>query len=348
MAVNLNDLRKKYEDLKNKKSGGGGDIPFMELKEGDNLVRFLSDDEGNFYVETGYHYLRQGKEVKAIACNRLTDGSECYICDVVHELYKSKSEADKKLAKEWRAGSRIFFNIVDRADGEVKVLGAGNTIFKELLKYFADPDWGDLTDQSQGHDVVITKTGTGLDTEYSLMPKPKPSKLGVDVELHDLNNLIKLFTPSEQEALLGGASFEEVEKGRKTVTAEEEEEKPASKLAKRKSEPAPEPEEKPARRAAQKPKAPPSPEEEYADKIEQIDLDIPKAQKALNAWLADEDRTEEELDEIIAKFGKEEEEPTPPPRKAPAKQSTKPADDGGDDPLEDEIQAALAKYKKNK
>lgn len=339
MAVNLEELRKKYDDLKNKK-GGGGDVPWMTLDQGDNLIRLLSDEDGNFYQETGYHYLRNGKEVKAVTCNKLTDGTECYLCEVVHELYKSKSKADKDLAKEIKASTRVFFNVLDRSDGEAKVLGAGTMIFKEILKFFADPDWGDLTDPVAGHDLVINKTGEKLDTEYSVMPKPKPTKLGVEVELFDLSSLIKQYSVEEQEALFNGATDEDIDKMR----AKAESKKPsAAKVPERKSakpEPEPEPEVL-------------DPEAEFADKIALIDLGVPKAQKALNNWLADEDRTEEELDAIVDKFPKDDDEPAPAPVKkatavsAPKKPVAKPADDEEGE-LDAEIAAALAKFKKNK
>ena len=47
------------------------------------------------------------------------------------------------------------------------------TITQKSIKeaiYFAatDPDWGSYT----GYDFVVTKTGSGMDTSYSILPKP--------------------------------------------------------------------------------------------------------------------------------------------------------------------------------
>jgi hypothetical protein len=308
MAVDLDKIRQKYKEVKEKK-GGFDDIPWMELQQGDNLLRLVANEDGDFYFESGYHYLRNGKEVKAITCNKLTDGSECFLCDLVHELYKTKDPKDKELAKEIRSGARIFFNVIDRNDGnKLKVLGAGNMIFKEILKFFADEDWGDISDPVTGHDIVINKTGEKLDTEYTVMPKPKPTKIGVEVtDLFDLSAIPFLYTPDEQEAIFQGASEDEVRKARKGEDSD------SSKKETKQTDKKPAPT---AKKEEPKKSAPPArkprnadPEEQFADKLAQVDMDIPKASKAVANWLADEDRTEDELDQIISKWGKEEEEP---------------------------------------
>lgn len=333
MAVNLDEIRKKYEELKKKK--GGGDDNWMELQDGDNLVRFLSDEDGNFYHETGYHYIKQGKDKVAVICNRLNSGDECYLCDVVSELYKSKDKNDKELAKEIGAKPRIFFNILDREDdNKVKILGAGNMIFKDLLKYFADEDWGDLTDPKTGHDVVINKTGEKMDTVYTVMPKPKPTKMGVDdVELHDLAEIAEgsVFTNDEQERILDGTPLDDILAARKGGDKKED-----KKDKKDKKEDKPQPSRKPT------PSKKLSPEEQYHDKLCKIDLDIPKARKAMNTWLNDEDRTEEELDEIIEKYGLEDDSAGTEAGDDAEAQSSEEGD------LDDEVAKALAKFKKNK
>jgi len=329
MAVDLEKLRKKYEELKKRSSG---DADWMTLEDGDNLVRFLSDEEGNFYHETGYHYVKQGKDKVAVVCNRLDSGEPCYICDIVDSLYKSKDKSDKELAKELSAKSRIFFNVIDRSDGKVKVLGTGNQIFKELLKYFADDDWGDLTDAKTGRDVVINKSGSGLDTEYSVIPKPNTSKLKEEVELKDLSSISKPFTYEEQELVMDGMSPEDVFKRREEAESKSEPKKGTNTEESKKAPPTRKP----------KQEKPMTPEEIYADKIALIDTDIPKAVKLLNSWLEDDTRTEEELDQIIEKYGKEDTEPESSTSDGESSEESKEED------LDDAVAKALSKFKKNK
>lgn len=204
MPIDLTNLKQKYEELKTRSMGG--EVDFLKLKSGDNLVRFLCPpDSGDWCKETGYHYIKRESKVDAITCRKLTLGEECYVCDVVKDLRRSKNKADKDLAKLWSAKSRIFFNVLDRSDGKVKVLGTGVSIYKEILKYLADPDWGDITDPETGRDVIINKTGEDLSVVYSVMPKPNSKPLGVnlnELKLADFNSVVSVLSYEEQKQML--------------------------------------------------------------------------------------------------------------------------------------------------
>ena len=58
MAIDLDALRKKHEELSNP-GGSGGDFlkKFFQLKEGTNLLRILpwKDEDRQFYAETKIH-----------------------------------------------------------------------------------------------------------------------------------------------------------------------------------------------------------------------------------------------------------------------------------------------------
>jgi hypothetical protein len=45
---------------------------------------------------------------------------------------------------------------------------AGMTVYAQIRDLDMDPDWGDPT----GYDIVVTRTGTGLETKYGVIPKP--------------------------------------------------------------------------------------------------------------------------------------------------------------------------------
>lgn len=63
--------------------------------------------------------------------------------------------------------SKYIIHVIDRADGQLKLLDAGAGIFEELKKYAMNPEYGDLRE----YDVTITRKGTGwMDTEYSVTP----------------------------------------------------------------------------------------------------------------------------------------------------------------------------------
>ena len=172
------------------------------------LVSF-DDKSKDFYREAGYHYLRDGKDTKAVLCLRLTFGEPCFFCDVVSALYKTKDKKDKEVAKDLSASARIFFNAIHKDDEDkVKILAVGNQIFTQILGYIADEDWGDITHRKHGHDIVIEKVKKGekkFDIEYKVRPKPKSTSVDVsDDELFDLESILEIPTYEEQQAMYEG------------------------------------------------------------------------------------------------------------------------------------------------
>lgn len=340
MAVDLEKIRKKHEEVKQKMKSKGGN--FKDLVFGDNKQRFCSPSspDKDFYKEAGYHYIKQGKETKAILCLRLTYGEECYLCDVVKALYDSKDKSDKVLASQMRAGMRIFYNIIDRDDeNKHKVLVTGNNIFKDLLGFIGDEDWGDITHPKTGHDVTITKTKTGdnkIDVEYEVKPSPKLNEVTyTDEDLTDLDALVDrdYLTYEQQEAVFDGKDIPDEERITRNGRPATVSDKPAEK-AETTQKPAP----------SRKPKSTSGPTEEekrIMEKVVKVDLSIPKAVKAFDKWKA-EDGSEAGLDKIIEFYGIEEETVK---TETPAEQGV---EEASGDPLQAQIDAALAKFKKKK
>ena len=80
---------------------------------------------------------------------------------VISEFETFQSEYNGKLK------DRFMGYVIDRADGEIKPLTIGSSIFKALGELSVSSEYGfaDLPP----YDVLIKKTGEGLDTEYSIM-----------------------------------------------------------------------------------------------------------------------------------------------------------------------------------
>jgi len=209
MPVDIAKARKKFEEVKKRTTANEN---FMNLEDGQNVVRLLSfKDFRDWFIEVGYHYITIGKERKAVVCLQLTDGESCYFCDLRSELSKSKDTGDKALGKKLKPNMRIFCNVLNRLDGNaLKILPTGNMVFKQILSYLGDTEWGDLTDPEKGRDIVIEKTRTGsdvMDIEYSVRPKPNSSPVGVDystLELFDLEEIPDRLSYEEQKALFEG------------------------------------------------------------------------------------------------------------------------------------------------
>lgn len=216
MGLNIEKLRQKLQETQERMSrgGGNGDFKFWAPKDGRNVIRILPPKPGSedFYVEARVHY-NVGPDKKMVTCGK-TARSTCAVCDFVDALFKSGDKEDEKLAKRMRATSRYYFNVIDRSVeegqegyGEVMVFGSGATIFTDILGIIVDPDYGDITDPEEGYDIIITKSGKGLDTEYKTNARPKQTPIGIDgweEKMIDLSFFAKPKSDEDMEAILEG------------------------------------------------------------------------------------------------------------------------------------------------
>lgn len=105
-------------------------------------------------------------------------------------------------------------NVIDRLDGKVKLLDLKATIFKQLVDYAKDPEYGSPSDPVTGYDITIKKESTGplpMNVKYSVMPSRNSTPLTEEEkELKgiDLDVLFKRPTYQEQkEWLLQNTSY---------------------------------------------------------------------------------------------------------------------------------------------
>lgn len=216
MGLNIDKLKAKLAETQErmKGNGGGGDFKFWSPKDGRNVIRILPPKTGSedFYAEARVHY-NVGPDKKMVTCGK-TARSTCAVCDFVDALYKTKDKEDEKLAKRMRATSRYYFNVVDRSVeegtedyGEILVFGSGATIFTDILGIIVEPDYGDITNAEKGRDVIINKSGKGLDTKYNTQARPVETAVGIedfDEKAIDLTVFTKPKSDEDMEAILEG------------------------------------------------------------------------------------------------------------------------------------------------
>lgn len=204
------------EALKNRldaaESGGGySNTDYDKLQNGKNVRRVLwpKGEKDVFYSEGFLHFSLGAEGKKVATCPKtFNEKNPCPICEYVAQLQKSKSKQDKKLANQIKAKRRIYINVLSRDDEEEtpKVLPIGVTILKGLLETICDPDYGDITDPETGRDVTITRKGQGLNTEYSVLPKPKSSVVSEDMEVDDIEEAM-----ADLDALFIEKSYDELQ-----------------------------------------------------------------------------------------------------------------------------------------
>ena len=203
MAVDLNALRAKHEELSNsgnRNSNAEFLSNFLQLQDGTNAIRILPGKEDElFYAETKIHRVPDGQgNTKNIHCRKI-HGEPCPMCDSYYQLWKEPYK-DEDLARQIKPRARYYMNVVDRESGDVKILSIGVILFKKIIAAMLDEDFGDITNMDTGHDFKIVKIMEGQWPKYDQsQPRPKSSPAGSKAEmaawmdsLHDVHALVKL------------------------------------------------------------------------------------------------------------------------------------------------------------
>ena len=238
-GIDMAKLAERLAELNTNRGGSGGSaMGFIDIKDGRNVVRILPPKENMemFYEEVWVHYgvgkSDTNKKGTMIVCPKTNgDDEPCPQCELVDQLFKlskKKDDSYSKQAKELMKKKRVYYNAIDRsedisqysknAEGKwvdaegnegspVKVLATGIGVFKDLLNIIVDPEYGDITDPEEGLDVIITKTGSGFNTNYDVKTVRKESAVGFDeweACLNDLAPLKKCKTYDEILAIIDG------------------------------------------------------------------------------------------------------------------------------------------------
>lgn len=218
---------------------GGGN--FFKPKEGKNIVRILPPykDNGKFFFEGKFHYgfKSDGKTVTVPYM-----GEDSYIMKKLNAL-SSDGEEGMKLSKRYGPRTKFFVNIIDRESGAVKVWGFSSTIMKKLKAFRLDnEDGGKFEDPEEGYDLIIERTGKGMETRYDVRFRPRPSaaiEAGEEIpELFDLEaEAGKDYTVAELKSIWAETFSEEGDKkvaSGEDSDVEDDEDEPVSKKSKAK------------------------------------------------------------------------------------------------------------------
>lgn len=224
--INMSEVQKMAEDAKKSGFAGGN---WDSLKDGRNVRRILfpKGDSTKFCVDAQFHFGLGAEGKGSVACLKNWN-KRCPICEEVEQLQHSRSKDDQELAKRLRATQRIFINVIDR-DGEdekPKILAIGRTIYRQILDLIIDPDYADITDPDHGHDVTIIREGKGLQTKYTVNPKPKETvasetytEAELDSLMTDLNSLVVEHSYEDLVKLLNGEDI-----SKKSYSSDDEDE----------------------------------------------------------------------------------------------------------------------------
>jgi len=124
-------------------TGGGSD--FMQLEPGDNKVRIVSEAEMKLT-----HYDPEEKR--------------SFTVDSMEDLFNEQKPKKKYL-----------MYVIDRADGDIKLLEVGVSVVKQIKEFAKSEDYS--FEVLPEYDITIKKTGQKMETRYSVMPARENTEL---------------------------------------------------------------------------------------------------------------------------------------------------------------------------
>lgn len=202
-------LRKKLLAKKEKLKNSGGFKTFI-VKEGTTRFRILATGDESDWSESITTFFLGKKHGTVISPSSPVIGGKCALLREYEKLSSSKSESDRKFASRLKPGQKFVVAAyrykdekgkeVDTENG-VKLLVVGKGIINQLIDLFLDEDEaGDFTDEQNGYDIKIVRTGSGKNnTEYDARPC-KPTKIYKKYKgIYDLGKMIQEIAPSYEE-----------------------------------------------------------------------------------------------------------------------------------------------------
>jgi hypothetical protein len=156
MSLNLDELRNKFNQLSNRPRVS--DV-LWKPQEGNNVVRIvpLHSNTENPFIEAYFHYLG-GKTY----LSPITFGEE----DPIEQFAQKLREGGGLSKEEWNETKkfmpklRTFAPVVVRKQESegVRFWGFGKTVYKELVGYMLDEEYGDITHPQKGRDIKVEFT----------------------------------------------------------------------------------------------------------------------------------------------------------------------------------------------
>ncbi len=178
MAINIDQVR---DRLKTLQSQTNKQDSFWKPTPGKHVIRIVpyKFNKDNPFIELLFHYNIGNKSYLSPQTFNRPDP----IVNFAEDLKKTGKKEDWKQGKNLEPKLRTFVPIVVRGKENegVKFWGFGKTVYQELLGLISDPEYGDITDISNGHDITVEfKSAEQAGKSYpstTIRPKPAKTKL---------------------------------------------------------------------------------------------------------------------------------------------------------------------------
>ena len=206
MAIDFDAIRKKLNAL----SGANSKRRVMwRPPEGETVtVRILgfTDNDGNPFKERWFYY-NIGNNPGLLTPHQF--GKPDPIQELIQKLKDEGTKESYEMAKKLYPKMRTYAAVVVRGEESegVKLWAFGKTVYQSLLNIMLDPDYGDITDVHEGHDIKVRceKQPGKMYAMTDVMPRPKATALGTSQQIgewtENIPELDDMFTLKSYEQL---------------------------------------------------------------------------------------------------------------------------------------------------
>ena len=224
----LDALKVKQKDMESKRQRDFAVVP----PAGNSRWRIMPSFDGDLdklpVADFGQHFIKDPatKETLAVvACAAKTYGTQCDVCDqimtVKAELIAAGRDAEAEIVGEAKSAQKHIVNAAPWAKnvdgtpggtlGEVKQLALPMTAFEQFM-LIVESYLGEginIFDLKTGFDIIITRSGTGRNTKYTVQAAPTSSVAAPELltQAVDLDAFVNQATEEKRAkamAALGG------------------------------------------------------------------------------------------------------------------------------------------------
>ena len=190
MALDISKLKSRLNSLSNTNQKSNW---IWKPKPGKQVVRIVpyKYEPDNPFIELKFHYNINNKTYLSPD----SFGRPDPIVEFSNRLKKTGSKEDWQMGRKMEPKMRTFAPVIVRGEDHegVKFWGFGKQVYQELLSIISDPDFGDITDLTNGRDIVVefkTAEGGASFPETSIRVKPNVS-VAVDPKNSQLLEALK-------------------------------------------------------------------------------------------------------------------------------------------------------------
>ena len=191
MSIDMDAIRKKLNQL----SGNSSKRNVMwRPEEGEeHVVRIIAftDNDGTPFKERWFYY-NIGNNPGLLAPYQF--GKPDPINELIQKLKSDGTKESYEMAKKLYPKMRSFAAVVVRGqeDEGVKLWSFGKMVYQSLLNIMLDPDYGDITDISDGHDIKVycSKNPGQQWATTEVRARPKNTPLGTKAQVKEWSDSI--------------------------------------------------------------------------------------------------------------------------------------------------------------